>query len=169
MSSTLNDRIVSLVWQLNPFNTLNPPNGCWIENSDGGMAYDPDNRGGADWCADCVEDVAMRLNLYTPGSLTYEPVWNDPCGNHDTLPACASCGKTLAGWPTDYCLLDELAYFEDDPDFDPTPEAIHIVSMELWNLQWSSDKESAHWRTIGESLLVKIAGQIEITAGASEP
>ena len=127
MSSTLNNRIVSLVGQLNPFNTLNPPNGCWIENSDGGMAYDPDNRGGADWCADCVEDVAMRLNLYTPGSLTYEP------------------------------------------DFDPTPEVIHIVSMALWNLQWSSDKESADWRTIGESLLVKIAGQIEITAGASEP
>jgi hypothetical protein len=145
-----------------PHNTLDPPDGCWIRSDEGGMAEDPDNKGGGhDWCGECGEDVAMRLNLYTPGSATYEMCWNDPCGEHDTIPCCNSCRKTLAGWPTAYCLSQELAYFEEEPDFEPNPENVHVICMVLWNLQWGEQDEGrAAWKAIGESLLAKIEAAV---------
>lgn len=155
----LNDEIVSLVDRLGPYNTLDPPNGCWITTDEGGMVYDPDNHGGGDWCGDCAEDVVMRLSLYTPGFTTYEMCWNDPCGEHDTVPCCATCRKTLAGWPTDYCRSEELAYFEEEPDFDANPENIHVICMALWNLQWGNEDEYgtlAAWRAIGARLLAEL-------------
>lgn len=150
--------ITDLVEFLEPFNRLDPPNGHWIESCEGDMIYDPDDRGfGSDWCEQCGEDVLMRLNLYTPGNMTYSASWNDTAGEHDSILRCTSCGMTLAGWPTDYCLSEELAYFKGDPEFSVNPENIHVICMALWNLQWGDDSENLFaWRSIGQQAVDKI-------------
>lgn len=146
-----NADITALYERLQPYDTLSPPGGFWIEDSDGG-----DATGGYDFCCDCGDDHVMRLNLYTPGTITYELMCSDPCSNSDVIPRCYGCGKTLAGWPTDYCETEELAYFEDD-DADPTPENVHVVSMVLWNLQWSEDDAKvAAWKAVGKKLVAKL-------------
>jgi hypothetical protein len=155
----LQDDIRALVARLKPHNTWTPPDSYWIEDSDGA-----DATGGYDFCYECGLDYMARLNLYTPGADTYDLMWNDPCRDCDAIPHCNCCGKTLAGWPTDYCRSEELDYYEETPDFSPSRENIHVICMVLWNLQWSEDPEdSAAWLAVGRALAAKL--QID----ASEP
>jgi hypothetical protein len=158
-TTTLRAEISALVERLRPYDTLAPPQGYWIEGPDGGMQYDPDgNHGASDWCEDHAEDLIMRLNLYTPGDGEYLLQAADTGGIYDTIPCCATCGITLAGWPTNYCRSEELCFFEDDPDWEPSPENIHVIEMVLWNLQWSDDTEAlAAWKAIGDSAVEKLA------------
>lgn len=146
----LNPDISALHDRLIPFDTLNPPHGYWIEGDETGDPTD------MDYCLGCGADFVARLNLYTPGNEEFRLACTDPCGNNDTIPRCAECGKTLAGWPTDYCRSDLLRYFDgDDPD--PTPEDVHVISMVLWNLQWSEGKDDvAAWREVAEKFVAKL-------------
>lgn len=146
-----NTDITALHDRLEPHNVLNPPAAYWIVDSVG-----DDATGGMDFCFECGSAHVERLNLYAPGDRTYEFMWCDPCGGNDTIPRCDECGKTLAGWPTDYCASNELEYFEDEePEL--TPENVHVVNMVMWNLQWSEDhaKVSA-WLAVAEKLAAKI-------------
>lgn len=146
-----NADITALYEKLRPFDTLNPPDRYWIEDSEG-----QDATGGYDFCFECGSDCADRLNLYTPGELTHDLTCCDPCGESDVIPHCHQCGKTLAGWPTDYCASEELSYFTEN-DADATPENIHVVNMMLWNLQWSEDDEGiAAWRAVAEKMADKL-------------
>jgi hypothetical protein len=156
---TNHPEVSSLVAALEPHNTLNPPVGFYIQREDG-------NDDCLDYCEECAEDYCERLNLYTSGELLHAVMVADSCSNHDSLPLCDCCGKTLAGWPTDYCRDQEIAYFMDEPDFPPSPENIHVICMILWNLQWLEDADVVNKVIqIGRSVLEKIA-QIPTTEGA---
>lgn len=155
--SALRERVKTILATLEPHNTLNPPVGCWIETSEGGVEIG--SGGGCDWCWEHGKEAVDRLNLYTPGATTYEAIPSDPCGNYDSLPRCAECGITLAGWPTDYCRSEELGYFESEPDFDASLENIHIITMVMWNLQWADGKEAdaaLAWLSVADRLLEKL-------------
>lgn len=153
-----NPEISALHDRLQPHNTLNPPDAYWIESSDG-----DDSTGGLDFCFECGEEHVGRLNLYTPGSKTHELMMGDSCGNHDSIPHCDICGVTLAGWPTDYCESEELGYFEDERDLDPAPENIHVLSMILWNLQWSEDAEEVSaWCDVAARMAAKLPALEEV-------
>ncbi len=150
--------ITGLVCFLSHHNTLDPPTEYWIENSDGGMEYGPERTGSGAWCLEHAEDMVMRLNLYTPGDETYELRGSDPCGENDVIPHCSTCGKTLAGWPSEYCLTDELNYFESNLDFEPSPENLHVIYMALWNFQWEEDSDDLlRWRAVGQLAVDKIS------------
>lgn len=149
--------ITDLVRFLSRHDTLVPLDQYWIENSEGGMEYGPDGNYTGAWCYEHGEDVVARLNLYTPGEDTYDLRWCDPCGIEDSIPACSTCGATLAGWPTEYCLSEEIQYFEDNPDFEPNRENLHVICMALWNFQWGEDSEDLFaWREIGRRTVDKI-------------
>lgn len=155
--SDAQQRVRDLVEALRPYDTLVPPGGFWIEDSDGGMEYGPEG-GGGDWCEDHGEDMVMRLNIYTPGDRKYELRCNDSSGEYDTIPRCSTCGVTLKGWPTDFCLSEELAYYDDNPDWQPGPEDFHVICMALWNLQWSEDDEAVDaWAAIGATALDRLS------------
>jgi hypothetical protein len=153
----IQNNIKNLVECLQPHNTLNPPSAFWIESADGGIEYDPDGAKGDYWCEEHGEDLVMRLNLYTPGDGECSLLCGDPCSNNDTIPRCSTCGITLAGWPTDYCLTGEMDYFESDSDWEPSPENLHVIGMALWNLQWSEDiSVMTEWEAIGKAALEKL-------------
>lgn len=144
-----NPQITALHDRLEPFDTLNPPDAFWIEGSEDG-----DATGGYDFCEECGEGAVERLSLYAPGSQTFELMCCDPCGENDSTPYCRDCGKTLAGWPTDYCRDEELVRLEESELSLPDPETVHIVNMALWNLQWSENDEMvAAWQAVAERLL----------------
>ncbi len=134
--------VVTLLAQLAPHDTLEPPTGWWIEDDEGQIAYEPDGSGADDWCSDCVVDAVMRLNTYTPESTIYTALRCDPCAEYDVLPRCAVCGIALAGWPTDYCLSEELQFFETEKNWPANPENIRVIGMALYNLQWEEDAEA---------------------------
>lgn len=154
----MNKEVSALLDQLTPHNTLSPPTGYWIEDDEGQVAYEPDGSGAGDWCPDCVDDTVMRLNTYTPGSAIYTALRCDPCGEYDTLPRCAVCGIALAGWPTDYCLDEELDFFQRETDWTANQENIRVIDMALYNLRWEADAAKiTPWLEVGRAALIKIA------------
>jgi hypothetical protein len=155
-------QIGALIERLRPYDTLDPPQEYWIEDPAGGMEYGPDGDCSGGWCEEHAKDIHMRLNLYTPGDGEYLLQCSDTCGENDVIPRCGTCGITLAGWPTDYCRSEEQCFFEDDPDWEPSPENLHVIGMVLWNLQWETDCEIVDaWMAIGEAALAKIGAALQ--------
>ena len=80
----------------------------------------------------------------------------DPAGNNGHVPYCKACGVTLQGWLTESGVSGELDYYEAE-GAKPVPEDIHVVSMVLWNLQWSDNAASLiAWGSITEQIVAKL-------------